>query len=40
MTETRLLINLLETAEALSGQNDRLTQELEQMKAIDLGQQP
>lgn len=40
LTEARLVISLLETAEALRGQNDRLKQELEQMKAIDLGQQP
>ena len=40
LTEARLLSDLLEEAEALRGQNNRLMQELEQMKAIDLGQQP
>ena len=40
LTEARLLSNLLQTAEALRGRNDRLEQELERMKAIDLGQQP
>ena len=40
LTETRLLINLLEAVAELRDQNDQLAQELEQMKAIDLGQQP
>lgn len=40
VTEARLLSDLLEEAEELRGQNDRLMKELEQMKAIDLGQQP
>jgi len=40
MTEARLLVSLLEATEALSDQNERLKQELDQMKAIDLGQQP
>ena len=40
LTESRLIINLLETTEALRGENKRLDQELERMKAIDLGQQP
>lgn len=40
LTEARLVIGLLQTAEAMRGRNDQLEQELEQMKAIDLGQQP
>jgi hypothetical protein len=40
LTEARLLSDLLVEAEELRGQNDRLMKELEQMKAIDLGQQP
>lgn len=40
LTEARLLIHLLEAAAAMQNQNDRLKTELEQLKAIDLGQQP
>lgn len=40
LTEARLLSNLLQTTRALRGRNERLEQELERMKAIDLGQQP
>ncbi len=39
-TEARVIIELLEGNAALRRSNQRLLRELEQLKAIDLGQQP
>ena len=40
VAETRVIMDLLEDKEALRRANKRLQRELEQLKAIDLGQQP